>query len=57
MFEFQQYIAFIIGITILLMGFWLLLFLVGTAIYWATAGAIDLYKENKAIQKAEEQQQ
>lgn len=56
MFHFQQYIAFLIGLLILLMGFWLMLFLINIAIYWAFGGAIDLMKEKKAKQKAEQQQ-
>lgn len=48
MFEFQQFIAFLIGVTIMLMGFWLMLFLISFVFYWAFGGAIDLIKENKA---------
>ena len=48
MFEFQQFIAFIIGLTIMTMGFWLMIFLISFVLYWATGGAIDLMKENKA---------
>ena len=53
MFEFQQFVAFMIGLTILLMGFWLLTFLVSFVFYWAFGGAIDLIKENKAKKQAE----
>lgn len=53
MFEFQQFVAFMIGLTILLMGFWLLLFLVSFVFYWAFGGTIDLIKENKAKKQAE----
>lgn len=48
MFEFQQFIAFLIGVTILIMGFWLMLFLISFVFYWAFGGTIDLIKENKA---------
>jgi len=52
MFEFQQFIAFIIGLTIMTMGFWLMIFLISFVLYWATGGAIDLMKENKAKKNA-----
>lgn len=55
MFHFQQYIAFLIGLIVLLMGFWLMLFLVNIAFYWAIGGAIDMIKEKKAKKKAEQQ--
>lgn len=55
MFHFQQYIAFLIGLIVLLMGFWLMLFLVNLAIYWAFGGTMELIKEKKARQKAEQQ--
>ena len=48
MFEFQQFIAFLIGLGVLTMGFWLMFFLVSFVFYWATGGAIDLIKETKA---------
>lgn len=54
MFEFQQYIGFLIGLVVLLMGFWLMLFLVNVALYWAFGGAIDLLKEKRAMKKQEE---
>lgn len=53
MFDFQQFIAFMIGATIILMGFWLMLFLVSFVFYWAVGGAIDLVKENKAKRETE----
>ncbi len=52
MFEFQQFIAFIIGLTIMTMGFWLMIFLISFVLYWATGGAIDLMKEKKANKNA-----
>lgn len=52
MFEFQQFIAFIIGLTIMTMGFWLMIFLISFVLYWATGGAIDLMKEKKAKKNA-----
>ncbi|UUV20523.1 hypothetical protein MG290_12880 [Flavobacterium sp. CBA20B-1] len=52
MFEFQQFIAFLIGLTILTMGFWLMFFLVSFVFYWAFGGAADLIKEKKAKRDA-----
>ncbi len=52
MFEFQQYVAFLIGMGILTMGFWLMIFLVGFAFYWAIGGAKDLLNEKAAKRKA-----
>lgn len=52
MFEFQQYIAFLIGMGILTMGFWLMFFLVGFVFYWAIGGAKDLMQERAAKKKA-----
>ncbi|MBS7320443.1 MAG: hypothetical protein KIG55_02470 [Myroides sp.] len=54
MFEFQQFIAFLIGLTVLIMGFWLMFFLISFVIYWAFGGAIDLIKENKAKKEQEQ---
>ncbi len=48
MFEFQQYLGFIFAMTVVTMAFWLLIFLVGFVMYWATGGAIELMKEKKA---------
>lgn len=52
MFEFQQYIAFIIGLGILTMGFWLMFFLVSFVFYWAIGGAKDLIDEKRAKKNA-----
>ncbi len=52
MFEFQPFIAFLIGLTIMTMGFWLMIFLINFVMYWAFAGAKDLIKENKAKKNA-----
>lgn len=48
MFEFQQYLGFIVAMTVITMAFWLLIFLIGFACYWATGGAMELLKEKKA---------
>lgn len=48
MFEFQQYIAFLIGLTIMTMGFWLMIFLINFVFYWVTGATKELIKEKKA---------
>lgn len=48
MFEFQQYLGFIVAMTVITMAFWLLMFLVGFAFYWAFGGTIEYLKEKKA---------
>lgn len=55
MFDFQQYLGFLLFLTIFTMGFWLLLFLAGFAFYWITGTSIELYKERKAKKRAEQQ--
>ncbi len=56
MFEFQQYLGFILFLTILTIGFWLMFFLVGFVQYWIVGAMRELYKERKA-KKAHEAQQ
>lgn len=48
MFEFQQYLGFIVAMTVVTMAFWLMMFLVGFVSYWAVGGARELIKEKKA---------
>jgi len=48
MFQFQQFLGFLAFLTVLTMGFWLMMFLINFAIYWAIGGAADLISERKA---------
>ena len=48
MFEFQQYLGFLLFLTILTIGFWLMIFLVGFVQYWLGGSIIELIKEKKA---------
>lgn len=48
MFEFQQYLGFILFLTILTIGFWLMIFLVGFVQYWIGGAIIELVKEKRA---------
>ena len=45
MFEFQQYLGFLLFLTILTIGFWLMIFLVGFVQYWLGGAIIELIKE------------
>ena len=56
MFEFQQYLGFLLFLTILTMGFWLMIFLINFVFYWVFGASVELYKERKAKKKHEEQQ-
>ena len=55
MFEFSQYLGFLLFLTILTMGFWLMFFLVGFISYWVGGASWEAYKEKKAKQKQEEE--
>jgi uncharacterized membrane protein len=55
MFEFQQYLGFLLFLTILTIGFWLMIFLIHFVFYWLIGGSIELLKERKAAKKALEQ--
>ncbi len=48
MFEFSQYLGFLLFLTILTIGFWLMFFLVGFVQYWVGGALWERYKENKA---------
>lgn len=48
MFEFQQYLGFLLFLTILTIGFWLMIFLVGFVQYWLGGSIIELIKEKRA---------
>ncbi|MFN3640437.1 MAG: hypothetical protein ACK4UK_05915 [Flavobacterium sp.] len=57
MFEFQQYLGFIAFLTILTMGFWLMIFLIGFVHYWAGGAIIELLKEKRAKRNQEKEDQ
>lgn len=54
MFEFQQYLGFILFLTVLTIGFWLMFFLVGFVTYWVGGATVELIKEKKAKKRQEE---
>ncbi|WP_185964843.1 hypothetical protein [Flavobacterium franklandianum] len=55
MFDFTQYLGFLLFLTVLTIGFWLMFFLVGFVSYWVGGATWEAYKERKAKKKAEEQ--
>jgi uncharacterized membrane protein len=48
MFTFAQYLGFLAFLTILTMGFWLMIFLVHFLPYWIFGALKELYNEKKA---------
>jgi len=48
MFEFSQYLGFLLFLTILTMGFWLMFFLVSFVSYWVGGAAWERFKEKRA---------
>lgn len=49
MFGFQQYLGFLLFLTIATIGFWLMMFLVSFVFYWVTGATVELIKERKAM--------
>jgi len=56
MFDFQKYLGFILFLTILTIGFWLMIFLIGFVHYWI-AGAIKELINEKRAKKLQEKEQ
>lgn len=54
MFDFSQYLGFLLFLTVLTIGFWLMFFLVGFVSYWVGGATWEAYKERKAKKKAEQ---
>jgi hypothetical protein len=52
MFTFAQYLGFLLFLTILTMGFWLMFFLVSFLSYWVGGALSEKFKERKS-KKAE----
>jgi len=53
MFDFDQYLGFIAFLTILTIGFWLMIFLLTFVVpYWLFGNIIELLKEKRAKKKA-----
>jgi len=54
MFEFQQYLGFLAFLTIVTIGFWLLIFLLLILPYWIGGAVMDLLKEKRQARKTQE---
>jgi hypothetical protein len=54
MFEFDQYLGFLLFLTILTIGFWVMFFLVSFVPYWLGGAIIELIKEKKNKNKDDE---
>lgn len=53
MFEFDQYLGFIAFLTILTIGFWLMIFLLTFVIpYWLGGNILEILKERREAKKA-----
>ncbi|MFO8148349.1 MAG: hypothetical protein ACQEWG_00105 [Bacteroidota bacterium] len=55
MFEFDQYLGFIAFLTILTIGFWLMIFLVAIVPYWIGGSVMELLKEKKDKKRLEKE--
>ncbi|QLE00015.1 hypothetical protein HX109_15730 [Galbibacter sp. BG1] len=54
MFEFDQYLGFLAIMTVLTIGFWLMIFLLTFVIpYWVGGSIIEMIKEKRAAKKAQ----
>ena len=52
MFEFDQYLGFLAFLTIVTMGFWLMIFLILVIPYWIGGNLIETMREKKAAKIA-----
>lgn len=55
MFEFDQYLGFIAFLTILTIGFWLMIFLIAIVPYWIGGSVMELLKEKKEKKRLEKE--
>lgn len=53
MFDFQQYLGFLLFLGIFLTGFWLMLFLVNFVFYWLGGALWERFKEKRAAKSNE----
>ncbi|MDR9401387.1 MAG: hypothetical protein RI558_08200 [Psychroflexus sp.] len=56
MFEFDQYLGFLMFMGILTIGFWLMIFLISIVPYWLGGSIKELLMELKEKQKAKQQE-
>ncbi|MFD0861743.1 hypothetical protein ACFQ1M_05960 [Sungkyunkwania multivorans] len=58
MFEFDQYLGFLAFLSILTIGFWLMIFLLTFMIpYWVGGSIIEMLKEKREARKAKARQE
>ena len=55
MFDFDQYLGFLAFLTILTIGFWLMIFLVSIIPYWIGGALTERFKDRRAKKKAEQE--
>ena len=55
MFEFQQYLGFLLFLTILTIGFWLMIFLASFVPYWIGGAITELIKEKRNKNKKDKE--
>ena len=55
MFEFQQYLGFLLFLTILTIGFWLMIFLASFVPYWIGGAIKELIDEKRNKNKKDEE--
>lgn len=54
MFEFDQYLGFLAFLSILTIGFWLMIFLLTFVVpYWLFGNLIEMFKERRDAKRAE----
>ena len=51
MFEFQQYLGFLAFLTVLTIGFWLMIFLISFVFYWVGGALYEMAKEKRASKR------
>ena len=52
--EFGQYLGFLAFLTVLTIGFWLMMFLVSFVFYWVGGATVELIKEKRSKNQEEE---
>lgn len=55
MFEFDQYLGFIAFLTILTIGFWLMIFLIAIVPYWIGGSVMEMLKEKRDKKRLEKE--
>ncbi len=56
MFDFDQYLGFLAFLTIITIGFWLMIFLISFIPYWIVGALIENWKLKRVARKKEEEE-